>query len=136
MRTNSKTVMSWSSRKKKVHLFECLFFLFFIYFFWHLCFISMYSIYDKLSKYICFHIPKSIISYTFLLVFKIVKSLQCILTGKVIKGLLMSYNWKILWQMEVFDSKHLSFLILLSSFQFFKARCVTYLLIVFQGMYW
>ena len=125
------TVKLWwgGAREKKKCIYSNVYFFYFlfIFFFWHLCFISMYSIYDKLSKYIYFHIPKSIISYTFLLVFKMVKGLQCILTGKVIKGLLMSYNWKILWQMEVFDSKHLSFLILLSSFQFFKATCITYL---------
>ena len=48
-------------------------------FFKHLCFISMYSILNTLSEYTYFSISKNITSYTFLLVFKIVESLQCIL---------------------------------------------------------
>ena len=48
-------------------------------FFEHVCFISMYSILNSLSKYIYFYISKNIASYIFLLVFKIVESLQCIL---------------------------------------------------------
>ena len=55
-----------------------------VYFVWrkffkHLCFISMYSILNTLSEYTYFSISKNITSYTFLLVFKIVESLQCIL---------------------------------------------------------
>ena len=45
----------------------------------HLRFISMYSVLNALSEYIHFYISKSIISYTFLHVFKIVESLLCIL---------------------------------------------------------
>ena len=55
-----------------------------VYFVWrkffkHLCFISMYSILNTLSEYTYFSISKNITSYSFLLVFKIVESLQCIL---------------------------------------------------------
>ena len=39
----------------------------------------MYSVLNALSEYIHFYISKSIISYTFLHVFKIVESLLCIL---------------------------------------------------------
>ena len=39
----------------------------------------MYSVLNTLSEYTYFYISKNIISYTFLLVFKIVESLQCIL---------------------------------------------------------
>ena len=39
----------------------------------------MYNVLKTLSKYIYFYISKDINSYTFLLVFKLLKSLQCIL---------------------------------------------------------
>ena len=39
----------------------------------------MYSVLHTLSEYTYFFISKNIISYTFLLVFKIVESIQCIL---------------------------------------------------------
>ena len=39
----------------------------------------MYNVLKTLSKYIYFYISKNINSYTFLLVFKLLKSLQCIL---------------------------------------------------------
>ena len=45
----------------------------------------MYRVLNKLSKYICFYISKNITSHTFLLVFKIVKSLECILKMKLLK---------------------------------------------------
>ena len=48
-------------------------------FFWHLYFISMYSVLNTLSEYTYFYISKNITLYLFLLVFKIVESLQCIL---------------------------------------------------------
>ena len=41
-----------------------------------LCFISMYSVLNTLSEYAHFCISKNTTSYTFLLVFKIVESLQ------------------------------------------------------------
>ena len=44
----------------------------------------MYSVLNALSEYIHFYISKSIISYTFLHVFKIVESLLCILEGWLI----------------------------------------------------
>ena len=50
-----------------------------------MCFLSMYSLLKTLSEYICFYISKNITSCTFLLVFKIVKSLQCNL--KMLKSL-------------------------------------------------
>ena len=39
----------------------------------------MYNVLNTLSEYTYFYISKNITSYTFLLVFKIVESLQCIL---------------------------------------------------------
>ena len=42
----------------------------------------MYSVLNTLSEYTYFYISKNITSYTFVLVFKIVESLQCILKGK------------------------------------------------------
>ena len=47
-----------------------------------MCFISMYSVLNVLSEYTYFYISKSITPYTFLLVFKIVERLQCILKFK------------------------------------------------------
>ena len=44
-----------------------------------MCFISMYSVLNTLSEYTYFYISKDITLYTFLLVFKIMESLQCIL---------------------------------------------------------
>ena len=43
-----------------------------------MCFISMYSVLNTLLQYTYFYISKSITSYTFLLVFKIVVSLHCV----------------------------------------------------------
>ena len=69
----SKTVMSWSSRKKKegiflYHLFSPEeFFLTFVFYLNLQC----------INKY--FYISKNITSYKFLFVFKIVESLLCIL---------------------------------------------------------
>ena len=42
----------------------------------------MYSVLNTLSEYTYFYIPKDITSYTFLLVFKIVESPQCIFKDK------------------------------------------------------
>ena len=39
----------------------------------------MYIVWNTLTEYTYFHLPKSITSYTFLLVFKIAKYLHCIL---------------------------------------------------------
>ena len=73
----SRTVMSWSSRKKKKRAF----FVPFIFpkEIFNICFISMYSVLNTLSEYTYFYISKNMTSYTFLLVLKIVESLQCIL---------------------------------------------------------
>ena len=38
----------------------------------------VYSVFNKLSEYTYFYIPKNITSYTFFHVFKIVESLHCI----------------------------------------------------------
>ena len=46
----------------------------------------MYSVLNTLSEYTNFYISKNITSYTFLLVFKIVESLQCILKLTKIEG--------------------------------------------------
>ena len=43
-----------------------------------MCFISMYNALNTPSEYTYFYISKDITSYTFLLVFKIVESLQCL----------------------------------------------------------
>ena len=69
--------MSWSSRKKKKGHFFVTFILSEGNFLQDLCFISTYSVLNKLPEYTYFHISKNITSYTF--VAKIVESLQCIL---------------------------------------------------------
>ena len=46
---------------------------------------SMYIVLNTLSEYIYFYTSKNITSYTFLLVFKIVESLQCILKEYFVK---------------------------------------------------
>ena len=51
----------------------------------------MYNVLNTLSEYIYFYISKNITSYTFLLVFKIVESLQCIVkvnSKKIIKEII------------------------------------------------
>ena len=68
--------MSWSSRNRKQGMF-CT-----VYFtrrkiFKHLRFILTYSVLNTFSYYTYFYISKNIISYTILLVFKTVDSLQC-----------------------------------------------------------
>ena len=73
----SKTVMSWSSRKKKEGIFYT------VYFarkelFWDLCFISVYSVLNALSEYKSY-ISKTLLHNLLLLVSKIVERLQCIL---------------------------------------------------------
>ena len=69
--------MSQSSRKEKEDNF-CTVYFFRRKFFLHLCFISVYSVLNKISEYTYFHISKNITSYTFLLVIKLVESLQSI----------------------------------------------------------
>ena len=70
--------MSWRSQAKKEGIFCTVYFVR-SKFFKHLCFISMYGMLNTLSEYICFYMLKNITSQIFLLVFKIVESLQCIL---------------------------------------------------------
>ena len=47
-----------------------------------MCLISMYSVLNTSSEYIYFYVSKNITSFTFLLIFKIAKSFQCILKIK------------------------------------------------------
>ena len=72
-----KTVMSWSSRKKK----ECIFLTLILSegIFLNIYFMSIYSVLNTLSEHTYFYISKNIISYTFLLVFNIVQILHSIL---------------------------------------------------------
>ena len=68
-------LMSWSLQKKKrafLYRFFCPKNVF-----QHFCFIS--SVLNALSEYTYFYISKNITSFTFLCIFKVVKSLQCIL---------------------------------------------------------
>ena len=77
----------YKNRKLKVKLWwvgarerkKRAFFVPFIFSEGNLCFITMQSVLNTLSELTCFYISKSITSYTFLHVFKIVESLQCIL---------------------------------------------------------
>ena len=78
----SKTVMSWSSPKKKEGIFCTVYFVRRIFFNICLCSILMCSVLNTLSKYKYVYISKDITSCTFFLDFKIVESLQCILSSK------------------------------------------------------
>ena len=96
-------MISWSLQRKKEGI-SCTIYFVRRNFFQHLCFLPIYSVLNTFRIYIkklygpflwmgfnclrarailrkqfTFYISKSITSYTFLLVFKIVKSLQCIL---------------------------------------------------------
>ena len=71
----SKAVMSWSLRKKRK---KRDFFVLFILSEGNICFISMYSVLNKLSEYIYFYIWRNITSFFFVACL-IVKNLQCIL---------------------------------------------------------
>ena len=54
----------------------------------------MYSVLNTLSEYTYFYISKDITLYTFLLVFKIIESLQCILKERnrlISKGMSIIY---------------------------------------------
>ena len=70
--------MSWSSRKKKEDTFWTSYFVW-RKFLEHLCFISIYSSLNTLSEYKNFIYQKPLLYPLLLLVFKIVKRLQCIL---------------------------------------------------------
>ena len=69
----------WFSKFKKFVSRSVFLELHFTQFFKNVCFISMHSVLNKNSEYIFFYITKSIILHAFLLVFKIVERLQCIL---------------------------------------------------------
>ena len=71
----SKTVMSWSLRKKRK---KRDFFVLFILSEGNICFIPMYSVLNKLSEYIYFYIWRNITSFFFVACL-IVKNLHCIL---------------------------------------------------------
>ena len=71
----SKTVMSWSLRKKRK---KRDFFVLFILSEGNICFIPMYSVLNKLSEYIYFYIWRNITSFFFVACL-IVIILQCIL---------------------------------------------------------
>ena len=74
----SKTVMSWSSRKKKEGIFYTVSFVRKNFF--NICILFQCVVYRIHSQNIhTFYIIKNITSYAFLLVFKFVESLQCIL---------------------------------------------------------
>ena len=85
LQIKSKTVISWSSQKKREGIFSNVYFVR-MKFFRHLRFISMYSVLNTLSEYRYFYISKSINPYTFLLVFKIVGSPQCIPKTAILKS--------------------------------------------------
>ena len=81
MQIKSKAVMNLSLRKKKsAFLYRLIctkeIFLTFVFY------LNICVLLHTLSKYIYFYISKNITSYNFLLVFKIVESLQCILKTK------------------------------------------------------
>ena len=71
----SKTVMSWSLRKKRK---KRDFFVLFILSEGNICFVPMYSVLNKLSEYIYFYIWRNITSFFFVACL-IVKNLHCIL---------------------------------------------------------
>ena len=70
------------TKEKRGHFLYRLFFPKEIFF--NICVLSQYMVYwIHFSKYTYFYILKNITSYTFLFVFKIVESLQCILKWKL-----------------------------------------------------
>ena len=71
----SKMVMRWSLREKKESQY-----------------ISIYSVLNKISEYIYFYKLENITSYTLLLVFKIVESLQRILKNTIKIIIMVSSN--------------------------------------------
>ena len=73
--------MSWNSQKKKEGNFCTVYFVWRI-FLTFVLFPNVYCIQYTCKIYMYFYISKNITSYSFLLVFKIVKSLQCILKEK------------------------------------------------------
>ena len=94
----SKVKLWWAGAcKRKKRAFFVSFMLSEGIFLSYLCFISMYSVLNTLSEYAYFYISKNI-SYNFLLVFKIVESLQCILKHrKLDKHKLVSKSCSVQW---------------------------------------
>ena len=80
-------------------------------------FISMYSVLNTLSEYTYFYKSKNIPSYTFLLVFKIVKSSQCIL------------KWVRYW--DLIDFKFI--FIFIDQIRFYVYCCFYWLNSIFNG---
>ena len=79
LKSKSPSILFSLYKKKKKEGIFCTVYFVQKKFFWHLYFISMYSVLNTLSEYTYFYISKNITLYLFLLVFKIVESLQCIL---------------------------------------------------------
>ena len=80
--------MSWSLQKKKrghfLHCWFCPNEIFLTYGF-SVMFCVMYSVLNTLAGYTYFYRSKTIASYTFLLVFKLIGILQCILKGTLMQ---------------------------------------------------
>ena len=78
-----------------------------------MCFISMYSVLNTLSEYTYFYISKDITLYTFLLVFKIIESLQCILKeinrliSKGMSNIYLKVTIEKKWRTQMFDYQSL-----------------------------
>ena len=75
MQIKGKTVISWSLRRKKESSFCTGYFVRRNFF--NICFLSQCTVYWMQFQNILFYISKIIISYSFLLVSKIIESLQC-----------------------------------------------------------
>ena len=86
-RIKSKTVMSWKERKKIAFFVIVILSEGNLY---DMCFVSTYSVLNKLSKYIYFYISKNITSYTFLLLSKTLKSSKVFCVS-----LITDINWSI-----------------------------------------
>ena len=67
LQINSKTVMSWSSQKKKMAFFVP--FILSERNFFKICFILMHSVLNTLLEYTYFYISENITSYTFVACF-------------------------------------------------------------------
>ena len=84
-RCNFHELSTWNfDVESMANQWRCVHWIYTVYFVWrkfyqHMCFISMNSGLNTLSKYRYFYLSKNITSHTFLLVFRIVHSLQCIL---------------------------------------------------------
>ena len=84
--------MSWSSRKKKRgHVLHHLFCPRESY----LTFVFYLSELNILSEYTCFYTSKNITSETFLLIFKVVKNLQCMVRNHLEKVEKRLKQWKL-----------------------------------------